>query len=155
MRLLEYAADGKLSLTTYDSENPPPYAILSHTWGPDGDEVVFDDIENGLLKSEAMNKAGYAKIRFCGEEALKDDLKHFWVDTCCINKDSSAELSESLTSMFRWYERADKCYVYLQDVSALKRHAEGEVDWKPAFRRSRWFTRGCMFMVGFSAYGFG
>lgn len=141
MRLLRRSPNGSLSLTKYDGDNVPPYAILSHTWGADEDEVTFADIRDGTGKS----KAGHAKILFCAEQAEKDDLLHFWVDTCCINKNSDAELSESLNSMFRWYKRSSKCYVYLEDVSALKRGADGQsaAGWETLFRRSRWFTRGC------------
>jgi hypothetical protein len=139
MRLLRLGDDGALKLVTHDEDKIPPYAILSHTWGPDSDEVSFDDVINGTGK----NKDGYAKILFCGEQALKADLKDFWVDTCCINKNSHSELSEAIISMFRWYERATKCYVYMNDVTTLKRNRNGDSDSKVAFRRSRWFERGC------------
>lgn len=142
MRLLRYDR-GELSLTTYEGDNAPPYAILSHTWGADSDEVTFRDVEEG--SEQWKSKAGHAKILFCATQAAKDDLRHFWVDTCCINKDSDAELSESLNSMFRWYQRAAKCYVYLADVSAQKRDWTGRIEWEGAFRKSRWFTRGCTY----------
>ena len=141
MHLLQLSECGELSLTTYDEDKLPPYAILSHTWGADEDEVTYDDVRNGHGK----DKAGYAKVLFCGQQARKDDLKHFWIDSCCINKPNYTELSEAINSMFRWYQRAMKCYVYLQDVSALKRDRQGEQgDWTATFRGSRWFTRGCM-----------
>lgn len=139
MRLLRLSDRDGLSLTKHDDDKLPPYAILSHTWGADEDEVTFHDVKDGLGKS----KAGCSKIKFCGSLARKDGILDFWVDSCCIDKDSSAELSESLNSMFRWYQRSTKCYVYLQDVSALKRDRDGQCDWQPAFKKSRWFTRGC------------
>ncbi|TVY59666.1 Vegetative incompatibility protein HET-E-1, partial [Lachnellula suecica] len=92
-----------------------------------------------------MHKAGYDKIRFCGEQARGDGLQYFWVDIYCIDKSSSAELTESINSMFRWYRESTKCYVYLSDVSIKKRKASDsskEYTWEPAFRSSRWFTRG-------------
>jgi len=140
MRLLQLDNCAELSLTEDLLDNIPPYAILSHTWGTDRDELTFDDLHNGLGKS----KAGYAKIQFCGQQARKDGLEYFWVDTCCINKASYAELSEAITSMFRWYRKAEKCYVYLSDVSSRKRDNDGQTQqtWVPAFRISRWFTRG-------------
>lgn len=140
MRLLRLNDRAKLSLTTHDADKLPPYAILSHTWGADDEEVSFDDVQRG----EGQGKAGYAKILFCGRQALKDDLKDFWVDTCCIDKRNHSELSEAIISMFRWYQKATKCYVYLSDVSKAKddRHS-GPYDWEHAFRKSRWFTRGC------------
>ncbi|KAL1641224.1 hypothetical protein SLS61_010165, partial [Didymella pomorum] len=91
-----------------------PYAILSHTWGEDDEEVSFADLTQGL----GTTKVGYEKLRFCGEQAANDGLQYFWVDTCCIDKSSSAELSKSITSMFRWYGEAVRCYVYLRDVPA-------------------------------------
>ncbi|SMR45308.1 unnamed protein product [Zymoseptoria tritici ST99CH_3D1] len=138
MRLLRLE-HGSLKLSTHDEDHLPPYAILSHTWGSDSDEVDFDDVVHGVGK----NKAGYAKIMFCAERALKDDLKDFWVDTCCINKASTAELSEAIISMFRYYQKSTKCYVYLSDVSTSKHDRDGmTVASEPAIRSSRWFTRG-------------
>ncbi|KAK7897798.1 Vegetative incompatibility protein HET-E-1 [Exophiala xenobiotica] len=110
MFFLHFDADGDLSLTEVH-HNIPPYAILSHVWGHD--EVLFQDIGDPTYKS----KAGYANIQFCGSRAQRDGLQYFWVDTCCIDKSSSAELSEAVESMFDWYRGAAKCYVYLSDVS--------------------------------------
>jgi heterokaryon incompatibility protein (HET) len=133
MRLLKINNDGSFSLHT-SSRPTTPYAILSHTWGNDDEEVTFKDIMNGT----GGNKAGYQKLRFCGKQAQADNLEYFWIDTCCINKDSSTELSESINSMFRFYQGAERCYVYLSDVSGHGTHAERESQ----FRKSRWFTRG-------------
>ena len=123
MRLLKLDSPGKLSLTKDLLYDVPPYAILSHTWGADEDEVTFSDLEHGSGKSKT---GGYAKLRFCGEQARKDGIEYFWVDTCCINKANHAELSEAITSMFRWYRDAVKCYVYLSDVSARKGDNNGQ-----------------------------
>jgi hypothetical protein len=144
MRLLQLSPQNELSCTAFDEDQLPPYAILSHTWGPDDEEVTFDDVRAGIGK----NRAGYAKIVFCGQQAKRDDLMYFWVDSCCINKASSAELSIAVNSMFGWFARASKCYVHLQDVAAGKRDSDGQRLWEAAFRRSRWFTRGCMFIGG-------
>jgi hypothetical protein len=141
MRLLQLEDDGNFGLVDVDSKNIPRYAALSHTWGPDREEVTYKDIVKGTGK----NKAGYAKIQFCGKQAAKDSLKHFWVDTCCINKTSSTELSEAINSMFQWYNKADKCYVYLPNVSvssSIKSDLSSQQTWKSAFQNSRWFTRG-------------
>jgi hypothetical protein len=139
MRLLEISHSGQLTLTGDLVENIPPYAILSHTWGVDHDEVTFNDVKTGT----GVSKAGYTKIRFCAQQAQKDDLRHFWVDTCCIDKANYSELAEAITSMYRWYYNSAKCYVFLADVSAHKRaHGEVEPVWEPAFSNSRWFTRG-------------
>jgi hypothetical protein len=142
MRLLERNSAGQPSLTKiFVSDNIPKYAILSHTWGADTEEVTFRDMIDGTGKS----KAGYEKIRFCAQQASDDGLQYFWVDTCCIDKSSSAELQEAINSMFRWYQNAIKCYVYLSDVSIRKRKASDQLSehtWDSAFRSSRWFTRG-------------
>ncbi|PVH70491.1 hypothetical protein DL98DRAFT_564159 [Cadophora sp. DSE1049] len=61
-------------------------------------------------------KAGYGKIQFCGEQARRDGLQYFWVDTCCIDKSNAVEFQEAINSMFRWYRDATKCYVYLPDL---------------------------------------
>ncbi|RYP03115.1 hypothetical protein DL765_010598 [Monosporascus sp. GIB2] len=141
MRLLRLEDDGEYSLIEFVGHNIPRYAILSHTWGADDEELTFKDLVGGTGK----NKAGYRKIRFCGKQAAHDGLQFFWVDTCCIDKSSSAELSEAINSMFRWYHNAAKCYVYLSDVSvggSVESDPSSQRTWKPDFQRSRWFTRG-------------
>ncbi|KAJ3561698.1 hypothetical protein NPX13_g8846 [Xylaria arbuscula] len=140
MRLLITQPDGSLALTEDLSKDIPQYAILSHTWGHDSQEVTFKDISEGA----GQQKEGYRKIKFCRDRAASDGLQHFWVDTCCIDKSNSTELSEAINSMFRWYKNATKCYVYLFDVS--KSYA-GHVNepsrptWKRKFRKSRWLAR--------------
>jgi hypothetical protein len=138
MRLLRCKSNDDFELATFTDEIPP-YAIFSHTW-TDG-EVTYDELVAGTGK----NKAGYDKIRFCGERAAADNLQYFWVDTCCIDKSTMQELQTAINSMFRWYQRASKCYVYLSDVQVPQevKHAQSfQVAWEDAFRRSRWFTRG-------------
>ncbi|KAK4652844.1 HNWD NOD-like receptor pc4 [Podospora pseudocomata] len=137
MRLLERNDTGDVSLTGDIPDNQvPPYAILSHTWGDE--EVSFEDVTDGTRK----NKRGYSKIQFCGDQAGRDGLKFFWIDTCCINKSDCDEFQEALNSMFRWYRNAAKCYVYLTDVSTYQQDADSNPGWELAFRKSRWFTRG-------------
>jgi hypothetical protein len=114
----------------------PPYAILSHTWGADDDEVTFKDLSNGRGKE----KPGFRKLLFCGQQATLHGLEYFWIDTCCIDKSSSAELSEAINCMFRWYCSSAKCFVYLTDVSTAIGHDLAQ--WLSDFKRSRWFTRG-------------
>jgi hypothetical protein len=114
MHLLQYGGNGELTITSFDDNELPPYAILSHTWGADEEEVDFADIVNG----GGTAKPGYKKIRLCGEQARQDGLEYFWIDTCCINKENQAELSLAIDSMFRWYRNSARCYVYLSDVSS-------------------------------------
>ena len=143
MRLLRRSKTGELSFSRnfVGKDTTPPYAILSHTWGADIEEVTFEDLIKGIGK----DKLGYKKIWFCGEQANQDDLEYFWVDTCCINKADFTELSEAINSMFRWYRNAARCYVYLSDVSSSVFDANEESNprpWESDFRKSRWFTRG-------------
>ncbi|KAH7407328.1 heterokaryon incompatibility protein-domain-containing protein [Cadophora sp. MPI-SDFR-AT-0126] len=140
MRLLEYSND-KFKLTKDLVRDIPAYAILSHTWAQDADEVTFKD----LVDNTSQDKAGYEKIRFCAAQTRRDGLRYFWVDTCCIDKSNNNELSEAINSMFRWYQNAARCYVYLSDVLASECEEYGqqsELVWQSAFRASRWFTRG-------------
>ncbi|KAF5849242.1 hypothetical protein GGP41_006191 [Bipolaris sorokiniana] len=141
MRLLHYSESGQLSIHSFDDGDIPPYAILSHTWGANSHEVTFADLQTGGGKT----KPGYKKILFCGKRARRDNLQYFWIDTCCIDKANKAELAFSIRSMFRWYRNAARCYAYLSDVWKRKRKAgdrAAEISWEPAFRSSRWFTRG-------------
>jgi hypothetical protein len=87
MRLLKINADGSFSLTRFASNETPTYAILSHTWEAEDQEITFQDLVNGVKS----NKMGYKKIQFCGEQAKRDGLQYFWVDSCCIDKSSSAK----------------------------------------------------------------
>lgn len=118
----------------------PPYAILSHTWGTgEDDEVTLNDLNNNT----AINKLGFQKLQFCARQAKHDDLHYFWLDTCCIDKLDLNELTAAINSMFRWYQNAARCYVYLSDVSV--RTQDGQfvhVEWESAFCNSRWFQRG-------------
>jgi Heterokaryon incompatibility protein (HET) len=140
MRLLSCSTEDNFELTNFDDQSLPPYAILSHTWA-DNQEVTYDEVIAGTSKQ----KAGYAKLRFCRERAAKDGLKYFWVDTCCINKATSDEVGTAINSMFRWYQCAAKCYVFLSDVVVPHNVADPQlyrITWENAFRKSRWFTRG-------------
>lgn len=121
-----------LRLEGFSNNDIPPYAILSHTWGKD--EVSYLDMQ-GWFRSW---KVGFAKIKYSCAQALKDKWGYVWVDTCCIDRTSSAELSEAINSMFSWYKTAEVCYVYLVDVHDNANPEEDESE----FKKSRWFTRG-------------
>jgi hypothetical protein len=139
MRFIERNNDGEFSLSEDLGDNPPRYAILSHRW--EAEETTFKEMRDGTGK----NKAGYKKIRFCGEQAGRDHIRYFWVDTCCIDKTNNTELAEAINSMFRWYRDAAKCYVYLSDVPESTSNIDSNshlLPWEPAFRESKWFTRG-------------
>jgi hypothetical protein len=141
MYLLKVNPNGGFSLINFFGVDIPIYAILSHTWESDDQEVTFQDLQAGI----GSHKAGYKKIQLCGYQAEMDGIDFFWIDSCCIDKSSSAQLSESINSMYRWYRNAAKCYVYLSDVS-LSEFIQGtqysHLEYEPAFGESRWFTRG-------------
>ncbi|KAM7193982.1 hypothetical protein V8F33_007488 [Rhypophila sp. PSN 637] len=115
MRLLSSDASEKLSFTSFKT-TLPPYAILSHTWEQNNEEVLYEE-----------GKRGYRKIEFY-------NIQYFWVDTCCIDKWNDAERSKAINSMFYWYQNATKCYVILSDVSVP--------DLTDIAQPSAWFTRG-------------
>jgi Heterokaryon incompatibility protein (HET) len=139
MRLLWIDNNGRFRLEWFSKNNIPPYAILSHTWGRGkDDEVTFKDIIDGT----GSNKPGFQKLTFCGNQAKSDGLDHFWVDTCCIDKSNNNELTTAINSMFRWYQNAARCYVYLWDVSIRTQDGQSHIEWESAFRNSLWFTRG-------------
>ncbi|KAL2127420.1 hypothetical protein VTI74DRAFT_10763 [Chaetomium olivicolor] len=129
MRLLRTK---KLKVVEFHGHDVPPYAVLSHTW--EEEEVSFQDVEQGLAKT----RHGFGKVAGACALAIKDGFDYIWIDTCCIDRSSSAELSEAVNSMFRWYRDAEVCYAFLSDVDADEDpHLPGS-----SFRRARWFTRG-------------
>ncbi|KAF3043444.1 hypothetical protein E8E12_008057 [Didymella heteroderae] len=158
-----------LKLTRFDDEAQiPRYAVLSHTWG--GWEVTYEEFsaQQDLLdyaKNRMEKGPGFEKIRLVCRQAFNDKIDYVWVDTCCIDKRSSAELSEAINSMFRWYRKAAVCYAYLDDVEGgepfspigTKENEPEEPDavWiydqeavrqyalkKERLRKARWFSRG-------------
>lgn len=125
------------------------YAILSHTWG--AEEIIFSDLLHGRPVS---SKAGWTKLKGARKQAARDGFDYIWVDTCCIDKSSTTELSEAINSMVYYDRKAAVCYAYLADVERqseglLKdeflRHEYGTIDRKSAAAKlcgSRWFSRG-------------
>ncbi|KIN93618.1 hypothetical protein M404DRAFT_35924 [Pisolithus tinctorius Marx 270] len=101
------------------------YAILSHCWGvaENGEkEVSFQEMEQLMImneekRNEIRRRTGYKKIIDTCKQAQKDGLEWVWVDTCCIDKKSSLELSEAINSMYRWYANAKQCYAYIHDTT--------------------------------------
>ncbi|KIW29886.1 uncharacterized protein PV07_05672 [Cladophialophora immunda] len=115
---------------------PGSYAILSHTWGKE--EINFQEwkcIESGGPEADKLKtKSGYAKIEMTCRIAKADGMKYAWIDTCCIDKRSSAELSEAINSMFKWYRDSQICYAYLSDLENASDLGQ--------LQACRWFTRG-------------
>ncbi|KAH8674235.1 heterokaryon incompatibility protein-domain-containing protein [Xylariales sp. PMI_506] len=125
------------------SSSPPRYAILSHTW--DIEEITFQDL---CSQNPCNSKKGYDKLKNFIELAKKSRHQYVWADTCCIDKTSSAELSEAINSMFQWYRKATVCFVYLSDVSTRSqgRSRNERTTWTDAvllekLSNSRWFRR--------------
>ncbi|KAK1833626.1 heterokaryon incompatibility protein-domain-containing protein [Podospora conica] len=148
MRLLNTST---LELDEFVGNDIPPYAILSHTWGDK--EATFQDAPNfprlralraNLRASSAQPQAsldddhgdhklltpGTSKILDFCDLAQSDGHEWAWADTCCIDKSSSAELSEAINSMYRWYAEATCCYVYLSDVKSGHAYSD---DVKPGY----------------------
>lgn len=110
-------------------------------WGRQ--EVTFSDI-NGKNWREMR---GARKIEFASSQCRHESINHVWIDTCCIDKSSSTELSEAINSMFSWYNGSKICYAYLEDVygqtgTGLYRRLFNEASLHFEIRRSKWFTRG-------------
>ncbi|KAJ2988428.1 hypothetical protein NUW58_g3983 [Xylaria curta] len=115
----------------------PAYAILSHTWGDY--EATATQWNSRFTRLKRAKQAGFAKILSTCKRARRDGLSYVWVDTVCIDKSSSAELSEAINSMFNWYQNAVVCYVFLEDVPS---DLPDQVAMLDVFTKSRWFTRG-------------
>lgn len=137
MRLLSVRS---LQLEQFNDEDVyPRYAILSHTWGEE--EVTLPDLQ----REDVAQMKGYIKIQKSCECARMDGLGYIWIDTCCIDKSSSAELSEAINSMFNWYERSARCYAYLEDVQKPRDavdDAEHREVLSSRLKKSRYWTRG-------------
>ncbi|OHF01196.1 HET domain-containing protein [Colletotrichum orchidophilum] len=121
-----------IELVDFNPDQLPRYAILSHTWGDD--EVVYADIRN----QNAATKSTFSKVRYSCIQTLADDLEYVWIDSCCIDKSSSAELSEAINSMYEWYMKSEICYTYLSGVPSTV----DPVKTDGVFASCRWFTRG-------------
>lgn len=134
MRLLHTR---KFHLNLFIPGQTPDYVILSHRWGEE--EVVFDDFLSGDITSPdhpARLKEGFRKILGACSLAAKDGYEWIWVDSCCIDKSSSAILQESINSMWSYYANSNICYVYMADVP------DEVAGWTTQFSNSKWFTRG-------------
>lgn len=121
-------------LQEFDENAVPPYAIASHRWQKD--EPTYKDVLKGR-----HDATGFAKVRgFCNwlqsfaPRFFPPALDWLWIDTCCIDKKSSAELSEAINSMYNWYAEAEFCIAYLYDCQEHHDHI--------SFEYSEWFRRG-------------
>ncbi|KAI5459581.1 heterokaryon incompatibility protein-domain-containing protein [Mariannaea sp. PMI_226] len=117
-----------LELHDFSFGRVPPYAILSHTWGED--ELTFHEMRSTSQKK----KRGFQKLVNTCNLARRQGFDFVWVDTCCIDKSSSAELTEAINSMFQWYQESSVCYVFLEDLGH-----DQPID---MLDKCRWVTRG-------------
>ncbi|KAL7938450.1 heterokaryon incompatibility domain-containing protein [Trichoderma chlorosporum] len=131
------------SITEFFDANIPRYAILSHTWGQG--EVTYQDIAQSVEQARRNKPQGFAKVEGACALAFSEGFDYIWIDTCCIDKTSSAELSEAINSMYAWYQGSSMCYAYLVDVRCIENPTfeTGHMNFDEAeFGASRWFTRG-------------
>lgn len=118
-----------LQLEEFFERNIPPYAILSHRWT--AEELTCQSLLEGGFDER---KQGYRKLVGACRAASNYNVDYLWIDTCCIDKKSSAELSEAINSMYKWYEKAEICLAHLADTRS------GD-DFETSFRNSVWFSR--------------
>lgn len=165
MRLLHSRT---LDFKTFLEDELPRYLILSHTWGDD--EVSYQDMcwlqksknipkklkddplylalsgslgGTALTEDQVKRRHGYEKIVRTAEITNSKGFNWFWIDTCCIDKSSSAELQEAINSMFRWYRKSEVCIVYLADATRTTEDMSSSIDnLAEHLSKSRWITRG-------------
>jgi hypothetical protein len=133
MRLLNI---NTMKLEEFFGDQIPEYVILSHRWVEE--EVTFLDINGSGWRS----MKGAKKILFAARQCRVDQHSYVWIDTCCIDKSSSAELSEAINSMYAWYKASKICYAYLEDVTRVFISGRLPATMEDLMRESRWFTRG-------------
>ncbi|KAI0538591.1 heterokaryon incompatibility protein-domain-containing protein [Xylaria digitata] len=144
MRLIRTTSN-RFTIQEFVGHDIPPYVILSHTW--ETEEVTLQDIQRSLTLAKA--KRGFSKIRGCCDLARARGIEYAWIDTCCIDKTNSVELSEAINSMYQWYKDAAVCYAFLGDIplsiAPVGPHLNREpqaLDAPKYFQCSRWFSRG-------------
>lgn len=137
MRLInaaKYINTGIWELRGFPEDECPDYCILSHRWGPGDSEVTYQELIDSdvFWRRQTQQKTGYRKIQYACSTTTDYQKDWLWCDTCCIDKTSSAELSEAINSMYRWYQNSSLCIAYLSDYPSEK---------VPNFDESEWFQR--------------
>ena len=138
--------DRRTSVFDFRDDETTHYAIVSHRWT---EEVNYEEM-NDLAKMEVKDgrdeirrRDGYQKLLDSCEQAKRDRYEWLWMDTCCIDKRNSAELSEAINSMYRWYEKSGVCYAYLHDLTDKIFPAEPDAQKYPNSNGwPEWFSRG-------------
>lgn len=126
-----------MELHRFSKANIPPYAILSHQWSDS--EISFDEVKRSPIII-ISKKPGFRKVASFCDFARKLGYRYGWVDTACIDQQSSSELSEAINSMYMWYRDAGVCVIYLQDVPGPTN--PGMAVNPIVFQKSKWFERG-------------
>ncbi|KAN0108595.1 HET domain containing protein [Hyaloscypha variabilis] len=145
MRLINVGNKQGFFFEEFNEPAIPQYAILSHTW--EKQELSYAEA-TAIFSTRIVpfvTQAGFEKLSRFADEARALKLDYIWIDTCCIDKSSSAELSEAINSMYRWYHNATHCCVYLADVSAQPDNTHLPAVWskyQKSIMQSRWLTRG-------------
>ena len=140
MRLLNSKT---FELRNFDNSPSPKYAIFSHRWYED--ELKYEDFRAQDLLDGTNSGRAYDKVRNACRIARDNHFEWIWIDSCCINKASSEETSSSINSMFKWYQEADVCYVYLFDVQYRDNRASNIESFTSNGvhgKASEWFERG-------------
>lgn len=129
MRLLNVRT---LEIESFSDPNQsiPPYAIASHRWGRE--EATLKDVK----KRRGSYLAGWYKVETFARYVRKNvhGVKWLWIDTCCVNRESSQEVNEAVNLSFRWYANAEVCLAWLEDVD--------DADDAEDVPQSGWFRRG-------------
>jgi hypothetical protein len=132
MRLLRLLDVRTYQVSVFNEAAAPRYAAISHTWGPD--EVVFKDLVNFQY---ATLRGGFAKLQGACLTVIKLGIEWIWIDTVCIDRSSSVEVSDSVNSIFRWFRNSQFCIVYLDDLCP---DDEGSASFRQ-LKACRWMTR--------------
>lgn len=120
-----------LELVSVGGQQVPKYAILSHRW-TEG-EISFQELQGG----QNREKKGWNKVRNFCDLARRFVYQYIWIDACCIDKSSSAELQEAINPMFQWYKNSDVCFIYLDDVSISRKNSWRQSVDEAQFRSSK------------------
>ena len=139
--------ESRAKVFAFCDDEATQYAILSHRWIGDTEVNYKEMVDLAKMekgeRDEIRERAGYKKILYTCRQAKKDGHEWVWVDTCCIDKRSSAELSESINSMYRWYGNAEVCYAYLHDVDGSSFPTTKDDEKYPKLNGwLEWFSRG-------------
>jgi hypothetical protein len=125
-----------VTLPKHLRKNDIALAALTVAAGIESDQTLSE------WRKSFTNRAGLKKILGTAKLASEKLLDWIWVDTCCIDKSSSAELQEAINSMYRWYQRSTYCVVHLEDAEPYEVGQPWALHFRNVLRDSKWITRG-------------